>query len=51
VIYDRLGRVAIRFASKYVRWRYWRQIRIGAGMAVVAVGIAAYLASRDVPEG
>lgn len=49
--YDRLGRAAIRFAFKYARRRYRRQIRIGAGVAVVAVGIAAYLASREVPEG
>ena len=49
--YDRLGRAAIRFAFKYVRRRYRRQIRIGAGVAAVAVGIVAYLASREVPEG
>jgi hypothetical protein len=51
VIYDRLGRAAIRFAFKYARWRYRRQLRIGAGLVAVTVGIAAYLASRDVPEG
>jgi hypothetical protein len=49
--YEKLGKVAIRFAIKYVRVRYRRQIRIGAGLAVVAVAIAAYLASRNVPEG
>jgi hypothetical protein len=50
--YDRLGKVAIRFALKYARQRYRRQIRIGIGVAAAAVGIvAAYLASRDVPEG
>jgi hypothetical protein len=49
--YDKLGKVAIRFALKYVRRRYRRQIRIGVGVAAVAVGVAAYLASRDVPEG
>jgi hypothetical protein len=49
--YDKLGKVAIRFALKYVRRRYRRQIRIGVGAAAVAVGVAAYLASRDVPEG
>jgi hypothetical protein len=51
VTYDRLGKVAIRFALKYVRRRYRRQIRIGAGVTVAAVAIAAYLASRNVPEG
>lgn len=49
--YDKLGKVAIRFALKYVRRRYRRQIRIGVGVAALAVGVAAYLASRDVPEG
>ncbi len=49
--YDKLGKVAVRFAIKYVRRRYRRQIRIGVGIAVVAVGIAAYAASRNVPEG
>lgn len=49
--YDRLGKAAIRFAVKYVRRRYRRQIRIGAGIAVAAVAVAAYAASRNVPEG
>ena len=48
---DRLGRVAIRFAVRYVRHRYRRQIRIGAGVAVAAIAVAAFLASRNVPEG
>jgi hypothetical protein len=49
--YDKLGKAAIRFAVKYVRRRYRRQIRIGAGVAVGVIAIAAYLASRNVPEG
>ena len=49
--YDKLGKAAIRFAFRYVRRRYRRQIRIGAGLAVAAVAIAAYAASRNVPEG
>ena len=49
--YDRLGKAAIRFAIKYVRRRYRRQIRIGTGLAVVAVGVAVYLANRGAPEG
>jgi hypothetical protein len=48
---DKLGKAAIRFAIRYVRRRYRRQIRIGAGVAVIAVGIAAYVATRNVPEG
>ena len=49
--YDKLGKVAIRFAVKYVRHRYRRQIRIGAGVAAVALAVAAYAATRNVPEG
>ena len=49
--YDKLGKVAIRFAVKYVRRRYRCGIRIGAGVAAVALAIAAYAASRNVPEG
>ncbi len=48
---DKLGKAAIRFAFKYVRRRYRREIRIGTGVAVAALAVAAYLASRNVPEG
>ena len=48
-MYNRLGRAAIRFSFAYLRRRYRRQVRIGAGLAAVA--IAAYLATRDVREG
>ena len=34
-----------------MRRRYKREIRIGLGVAAVAVGVGAYLASRNVPEG
>jgi len=51
VSHDKLGKAAIRFAIKYVRRRYRRQIRIGTGVAVAAIAIAAYAASRNVPEG
>ena len=37
-MYNRLGRAAIRFSFAYLRRRYRRQIRIGAGLAAVAVG-------------
>lgn len=49
--YDKLGKVAIRFAFKYVRLRYRREIRIGAAVAIAGVAIAAYVATRNVPEG
>lgn len=49
--YDKLGKAAVRFAITYVRRRYRRQIRIGAGVAALALAIAAYAATRNVPEG
>jgi len=50
-MYNRAGRAALRFSVAYLRRRYRRQIRIGAGLVALAVGIAAYLAARNVPEG
>lgn len=50
-MYDRLGKAAVTFAIKYVRYRYRRQIRIGVGVAAVTVGIGVYLAARNVREG
>ncbi|HVO54658.1 MAG TPA: hypothetical protein VMT37_09605 [Solirubrobacterales bacterium] len=50
-MYDKLGRAAITFAVAYVRHRYKREIRVGVGVAAVTVGIAAYLATRNVREG
>jgi hypothetical protein len=49
--YDKLGKAAVRFAFRYVRRRYRREIRIGAGVAAAGIAIAAYVASRNVPEG
>jgi hypothetical protein len=51
MIYNLLGKVAVRFAITYLRGRYRRQLRIGAGLAVAAIGAAVYLANRNVPEG
>jgi hypothetical protein len=50
-VIDVLGKAAIRFALRYLRHRYRREIRIGVGLALAAIGVAVYLASRDVPEG
>jgi hypothetical protein len=50
-MYNRLGKAAVRFAVIYLRRRYRRQIRIGAGVAAVSIGVAVYLANRDAPEG
>ncbi len=49
--YDKLGKAAVRFAFRYVRRRYRREIRIGIGVGVVGIAIAAYVATRNVPEG
>jgi hypothetical protein len=50
-MYDKFGKAALRFTVAYLRRRYRREIRIGAGVAVAAIGAAVYLANRNVPEG
>lgn len=50
-MYDKVGKAALRFTVIYLRRRYRREIRIGAGLGIVAVCVAIYLANRDVPEG
>jgi hypothetical protein len=50
-MYDKVGKAALRFTVAYLRRRYRREIRIGAGLSIVAIGVAIYLANRDVPEG
>jgi hypothetical protein len=51
VLYEKLGRTAIRFAIAYLRRRYRRAIRIGIGIGALGLGAAAYVASRNLPEG
>jgi hypothetical protein len=48
---DSIGKAAVRIAIRYLRRRYRREIRIGAGLAAVAIGVALALASRNVREG
>jgi hypothetical protein len=50
-MYDKVGKAALRFTITYLRRRYRREIRIGVGLGAIAIGIAIYLANRDVPEG
>jgi len=50
-MYDRLGKASLKLAFRYVRRRYRREARIVLGLGVAAAAIAAYLASREVPEG
>jgi hypothetical protein len=47
-IYELIGRLVVGF----VRWRYGRELRIaaGAGLALTALGIGAYLATRETDE-
>jgi hypothetical protein len=51
MIYRWLGPPLLRLVVNYARKRYRTQLRAGAGILAVGVGIAVYLASRDVPEG
>jgi hypothetical protein len=48
VIYELIGRLVVWF----VFWRFGRQIKIaaGAGAALAALGIGAYLATREGDE-
>jgi hypothetical protein len=51
-MYNRLGRVSVKFAFRYLRRRYRRESRIALGVFGVGVAAAlAYLATRDAPEG
>lgn len=50
-MYSIIGKAAVRFTIAYVRRRYSREIRIGLGLGAVAIGVAVYLANREVPEG
>jgi hypothetical protein len=50
-MYDRIGRAALRFTIAYLRRRYRREIRIGVGLGIFAIGAAIYFANREVPEG
>ena len=50
-MYNTLGKAAVRFSYRYLRRRYRREIRIGLGATAALVAIAAFLASRNVPEG
>jgi hypothetical protein len=48
VIYELIGRIVVQA----IRMRYGREIRIaaGAGLALAALGIGAYLATREGEE-
>lgn len=50
-MYALIGKLALKSGVFYVGHRFRRQIRVGAGLVAVVIGIAAYFASRNVPEG
>lgn len=50
-MYNRIGKASLKFAFRYVRRRYRREARIALGLGILLAGVAAYLASREVPEG
>ena len=50
-MYDKVGKKAVKFAYRYLRWRYKREIRIGLGVAAAGIAVAGFIASRNVREG
>ncbi len=50
-MYDRIGKTSMKFAFRYLRRRYRREARVALGLGAVAIAVAAYLATREVPEG
>ncbi len=51
MMYERLGKAAVSFAYAYLRRRYRREIRLGIGLAAFLLGLAGFLAARNVREG
>ena len=50
-IYAAIGKGVVKLGTWFVLRRYGTQLKLGAGFLVVAIGIAGYLLTRDVPEG
>ena len=51
MIYKAIGKLVVKTTVFFVRQRYGTQLRFAVGFVAVAVGIGAYLASREVTEG
>jgi hypothetical protein len=50
-MHDRIGKATLKFAFRYIRRRYRREARIALGLGILGALLAAYLATREVPEG
>jgi hypothetical protein len=48
---DSIGKAAVRLGFRYLRRRYRREIRIGAGVGAAVLAVALFLAARNVREG
>jgi len=51
MIYRAIGKAVVKYVLFTVGRRYARALRVGGGAAAVVVGVAVYLAARNVPEG
>jgi hypothetical protein len=51
-MYSLIGKATVKLAARYVRRRYRRPAQVALGVSVAAAAaVAAYLATREVPEG
>lgn len=51
MIYKLIGKAVVRIATLVIKRRYGRQLTVGAGIAIVAIGIGIAAATRHVEEG
>jgi hypothetical protein len=51
MIYRAIGKAVVKSVTFYVGKRYGTTLRVGGAALVVGLGLAAYLAGRNVPEG
>lgn len=50
-MYSWIGKAVVRYGFRYARRHYRRQAGIALGLLVLVAGGAAYLLTREVPEG
>lgn len=51
MIYKLIGKAVVKLGALFIKRRYGRHLQVGAGLAVVALGIGAFMAARQVEEG